>query len=919
MSSKSGVSSPASGDQDYNRVGGGGVEDDDSRRRKNPILHVIVVGFHHKKGCQVEYSYPPLIEGNSVDSHELPDEWRHLPSLALPDGAHNYTKDTIFFHLPSRDGEYSTVYGVSCYQQMDSKDLITRSKEVTRNTVQKSVCVLSKLPFYGLIQTKLELITHAYFDERDFSKVELLIDTYRNLSTLLTDSQTDSTKIYLGLPARDLVILYRHKILILFKLLLLERRVLFTGKPVQELCQTMLGVMSLFPGLIEYGLKESACYSPHRQISPTLKFHQMESDDGFLEVSYHKNTNCDIPIPPRPPSRTTSLASEPENQTIVRDENDELDLPCSPFRSAPLPSSDTFPTTAMSLPRSTEAGSQKDMTITKDTNASHSSSVSTVSSVTKMELDATEKDLLNNNNQNCRISSHADGSSSPVISRAELHNTTKTTLGHMVAEDDLLKDQGKTRSSERRLKVDLEIDENETLSEDLKRSESIEELDSPESISKIDREDCFSWEEDRIVLEINDEHDSKSDCERSPCLVSSNSTDPSTATTTTSTTNGVCDKNGRPHKIEAISELPGGTAGLIHPTADNSCEMPLKNSSTTLTQSKEDTADDPFLPSEDSHQGSNKKPSSLNIESNSLEDGIAMTTTLQADEYGLPLAIFSKGCLCHPYLSLQFFDLLEDVNVRGFVIGATNILFKQRKHLTDVVVEVNDGRIDFHDNELKKQLNLTTTDLRFADYLVKIVTENKTLFLDGTEWEGGDEWVRLQFKEYILSLLASTHNGDEKLMEDFNLTFIQAWKTTHNYRLWHSCKHPLIESVSQSHPFQGHLNMSDLRVRLSHTMQSTEKGKKLNAAVSQTGKYVVQTGKVFGGAITSAKSAMSSWFSSFTTEWKHPEKDGIDDDVNCDREEDSDGNGDGDGDGDGADDGNVSGKDDGDDAGSQHD
>lgn len=53
MSSKSGVSSPASGGQDYNRVSGEGVEDDDSRRRKNPILHVIVVGFHHKKGCQV--------------------------------------------------------------------------------------------------------------------------------------------------------------------------------------------------------------------------------------------------------------------------------------------------------------------------------------------------------------------------------------------------------------------------------------------------------------------------------------------------------------------------------------------------------------------------------------------------------------------------------------------------------------------------------------------------------------------------------------------------------------------------------------------------------------------------------------------------------------------------------------------------
>ncbi|KAK7067151.1 late secretory pathway protein avl9 [Halocaridina rubra] len=52
---------------------------------KDPIaLHVIVVGFHHKKGMQVEYSYPPLTKDNSCD---LPEQWRHLPSLCLPDGA----------------------------------------------------------------------------------------------------------------------------------------------------------------------------------------------------------------------------------------------------------------------------------------------------------------------------------------------------------------------------------------------------------------------------------------------------------------------------------------------------------------------------------------------------------------------------------------------------------------------------------------------------------------------------------------------------------------------------------------------------------------------------------------------------------------------------------------------------------------
>jgi hypothetical protein len=31
-----------------------------------PILHVVVVGFHHKKGCQVEYAHPPLMPGDQL-------------------------------------------------------------------------------------------------------------------------------------------------------------------------------------------------------------------------------------------------------------------------------------------------------------------------------------------------------------------------------------------------------------------------------------------------------------------------------------------------------------------------------------------------------------------------------------------------------------------------------------------------------------------------------------------------------------------------------------------------------------------------------------------------------------------------------------------------------------------------------------
>ena len=64
---------------------------------------------------QVEYCYPPFNEGSSPESPQLPTEWKHLPSLALPDGAHNYVEGLfteakiIFKLLTSKDRKVAWV------------------------------------------------------------------------------------------------------------------------------------------------------------------------------------------------------------------------------------------------------------------------------------------------------------------------------------------------------------------------------------------------------------------------------------------------------------------------------------------------------------------------------------------------------------------------------------------------------------------------------------------------------------------------------------------------------------------------------------------------------------------------------------------------------------------------------------------
>ena len=66
----------------------------------DPIVTAVgVVGFDHTIGAILEYMYPPLpsslssnssvLNSSGVSGLALPDEWRFLPALALPDGCHH--------------------------------------------------------------------------------------------------------------------------------------------------------------------------------------------------------------------------------------------------------------------------------------------------------------------------------------------------------------------------------------------------------------------------------------------------------------------------------------------------------------------------------------------------------------------------------------------------------------------------------------------------------------------------------------------------------------------------------------------------------------------------------------------------------------------------------------------------------------
>ncbi|KAF9573030.1 late secretory pathway protein avl9 [Mortierella alpina] len=220
------------------------------------ILHIVVVGFHHAHGPIVEYAFPPFPGQNPqtvLTRLEVPEEWSLLPFLALPDGSHQSDEDFTYFHLPpvkNRKDATKTIFGISCNRQILTKDLAVKTDDVTRSSVQKAVVVLANQPIFGVLRQRLAVVTAAWFAQRDFTHTDILAQFYGSLDATVPESIPDSAFL-MGTSLRELVKKFKYKVLVLLKLLLLEKRVIFFGYPVETLCTYQYSLISLVPGLLK--------------------------------------------------------------------------------------------------------------------------------------------------------------------------------------------------------------------------------------------------------------------------------------------------------------------------------------------------------------------------------------------------------------------------------------------------------------------------------------------------------------------------------------------------------------------------------------------------------------------------------------------------------------------------------------------
>ncbi|ORY53152.1 hypothetical protein BCR33DRAFT_815239, partial [Rhizoclosmatium globosum] len=257
------------------------------------ILHVLCVTFHHRNGPQVEYVTPPFPGHEPLgDSFQpdgsrtaigLPDEWSFFPFLCLPDGAHASEEEFIYFHLPpvaGWEGYNTTLFGLACFRQIPVADLLVKTPDLTRSTVQKALVVLATEPILGSVRTKLSLVNQAFFGQRDFSKMDIVETLYTSLTMSIHGPISDST-LYSGISLRELVNKFKQKTLQLFKLLFLEKRVLFYGPKVEALSSYQYSLISLMPDLLRHLHDVGApnlCYAETGCLQPDA-----EAGDAFRQ------------------------------------------------------------------------------------------------------------------------------------------------------------------------------------------------------------------------------------------------------------------------------------------------------------------------------------------------------------------------------------------------------------------------------------------------------------------------------------------------------------------------------------------------------------------------------------------------------------------------------------------------------------
>jgi hypothetical protein len=187
---------------------------------------------------------------------------------------------------------------------------------------------------------------------------------------------------------------------------------------------------------------------------------------------------------------------------------------------------------------------------------------------------------------------------------------------------------------------------------------------------------------------------------------------------------------------------------------------------------------------------------------------------------GLPLQLFGTGSLFGPYTPLQQLDMLADQDTKSYIVGSTNsLLLQQRDRYSDILVNLDDHTVNITSSSLRQASMLSTPDRRWIDFLTQTVQdtwdESNPSRPKDHGFAGSEEFIRMQFEDYLLAMLAS-------VKYKLSLDWVHAWMQTENFRIWNkNTDSHLFDIADPKHPCSGGLSIEDVQRRLAQYVLSS--------------------------------------------------------------------------------------------------
>ncbi|KAF2265941.1 hypothetical protein CC78DRAFT_598087 [Lojkania enalia] len=252
---------------------------------------------------------------------------------------------------------------------------------------------------------------------------------------------------------------------------------------------------------------------------------------------------------------------------------------------------------------------------------------------------------------------------------------------------------------------------------------------------------------------------------------------------------------------------------------------------------------------------------------NSYEETLVMPTSLQTSKrpsllayMGLPLQLFGQGSLFGPYTPLQQLDILADKGTKSYIVGSTNsLLLQQKDRYSDILINLDDHTVNITSSSLRQALVLSTPDRRWIDFLTQTVNdtwdESDPSRPKDHGYAGSEEFIRMQFEEYLLALLAavkyklyieknkdrenfiSDYEGDPSA--EFSNDWIEAWMKTENFRIFNKFTDShLFDITDPKHPCSGGLSIEDVQRRLAQQVAEMHLDERLERSREVIGKQL---------------------------------------------------------------------------------